>query len=111
MTSMEKQTLIDAIERARHELATAEKALCEYESLAENNVFSSIEEALEEIEDKLTKVAESACAGAYNRGKSQYKQLFIVDGITYIALMKVEYNRHDKTYYYIDEVTMSYKQA
>ena len=43
------------------------------------------------------------CEGAGNCGMDKYTQEFIVGDMHYIATLTVEYNRHDKTYYYIDE--------
>lgn len=97
-----KETLELAVNEARKALQAAEKALYDFNTSAENNVFPSVEAAEDELEDVLHKRAFQDCQGAYNCGDSEYRQEFFVDGIKYVAIYEVEYNRHDKMYYYID---------
>ena len=67
-----------------------------------NNVYASIEDATE-LEDTLSDEAHQDCEGSYNCGNSEYSREFIVGGKLYIAkLENIQYNRHDKTYYYIE---------
>jgi hypothetical protein len=61
----------------------------------ENNVFSSMEEAEGVVYARLKDEAYKDCEGTYT-------QEFIVNGVHYIGTLSVEYNRHDKTYYYIE---------
>lgn len=98
---MTRRELNEAIKVAQANVAVAQKALDDFESLAENNVYASMEEAgvLEEI---LAGRAFEDCEGSYNCGSPIYEQEFMVDGIVYVATLEVKYNRHDKTYYYID---------
>ena len=109
MANMDKQELINAIELAKKNLLSAELALDKYEAVAANNVYPTIDEALADIEDKLNAKADRDCEGAHNCGNDEYEQMFMVGGVTYIALLKVEYNRHDKTYYYVDGTDFEWK--
>lgn len=61
------------------------------------------------MEDKLLGQAREDCEGAYNCGADHYDQEFMVGDVRYLGTLTVEYNRHDKTYYYIDGSNFSYK--
>lgn len=98
---MTRQELKSAIEAARLDVAVAQKALDDFEQLAENNVYASMKEA-EALEEVLGGRASDDCEGSYNCGSPIYEQEFMIDGVVYVATLEVEYNRHDKTYYYID---------
>ena len=77
--------------------------LVEYaEALPENNVYPTLEEAEYAIEDMLYDRAFEDCEGAGRGGLNEYRQLFIVGDKTYVGIYNPEYNRHDRTYYYID---------
>jgi len=105
---MTKQDLINAVDASKILLFAAENALEDFNSLAENNVFDDLENANYKIEGILEDKASNACEGSHCRGLSKYTQEFIVDGITYIGTLYVEYNRHDKTYYYVDSSEYSF---
>ena len=98
MTSLELELNVQA---ARENLAEAIAELAVYERKAENNVYATLEEAYE-LEDKLADRAFDDCQGAHNCGDCEYRQAFMVDGVESVAIYTPEYNRHDKTYYYID---------
>jgi hypothetical protein len=106
---MTKEELQQAIEVAKKNLAAAETALADFIASPANNVFETLEEAEEEIEDRLRNMAHADCEGSYNCGEDVYEQEFIVDDILYCAKLKCEYNRHDKTYYYLDGAEFSYE--
>jgi len=53
---------------------------------------------------------EGAYNWAYNCGLDEYTQEFIVGSTKYLGTAKFEYNRHDKTYYYIERCTFSHKE-
>jgi hypothetical protein len=91
-----------AISSAKSLLRDAEFNLSEFEARAENNVFETLEDADGKIEDKLLAEAHADCEGSYNCGDESYTQDFMVGGLKYRGTLNVEYNRHDKTYYYID---------
>jgi len=66
-----------------------------------------MQEAENVIENRLENMARDDCEGAGNCGAAKYMQEFIVDGSHYMATLSVEYNRHDKTYYYVEEQQFS----
>lgn len=88
---------------------TAIHNLYKFDAKAENNVFATLDEAESEVEDKLLNEASDDCAGAGNMGCEAYTQEFMVDNVAYIGTLTVEYNRHDKTYYYVDGSNFTYK--
>jgi hypothetical protein len=100
---MTKDELLENIKIAQKQLDEANAKFVEFETSIENNVFASLNEAESTLERLLEYRARAACEGSYNCGLDQYTQKFIVDNIIYIAILDVEYNRHDKTYYYIDQ--------
>lgn len=93
--------LAQNVTAAQVTLSAAVAALDAFDQLAENNVFASLKDA-ERLEDTLECRARDDCEGAGNCGNDEYRQEFLVDGVKYVAIYKPEYNRHDKTYYYID---------
>jgi len=106
-----KETLQQAVKDAQEALNAAQSALYAFETSAENNVFESIKAACRKLETTLLDRAHEDCEGSYNCGDEEYTQEFIVDSVKYIASLKCEYNRHDKTYYYVDGHKFSYKIA
>lgn len=94
--------LEEAVKSARAALQAAESALYRFDTAIENNVFESVEKARSVLEDRLYQEASDDCEGSYNFGSNEYRQEFLVDGKGYVAILEVEYNRHDKTYYYVD---------
>lgn len=101
MTIKREWYVADVME-AKAALKYAEEQLEAFDQSPENNVFESLDAAYA-LEEVLRDRAYQDCEGAYNCGNDYYEQEFIVDGKHYIASAKVEYNRHDKTYYYIEE--------
>lgn len=65
--------------------------------------YSDMEEAKDEVEDWARQEAAEACEGAYNFGDDEYSRIVEVDNVFYKITVRIEYGRHDKTYYYIDE--------
>lgn len=106
---MSKEELKQAIEEAKQNLAAAEQALADFIASPEQNVFASLDEATNELENRMRNQAHEDCEGSYNFGLDVYEQEFIVDGILYLAKLECEYNRHDKTYYYVDYAKFSYE--
>jgi hypothetical protein len=107
MTTLKE--LQDNVKSATIALEKATMALEIFKSSPQNNVFESVEKACSELEDRLTNQASDDCEGSHNCGQSEYHQEFIVDGVHYIATLTCEYNRHDKTYYFIDTSKFTYK--
>lgn len=107
------------IEELEHALATA-KAVVDHiaEKLHEaiqdpiNNVFTTLEKARVVLSRRMKQEAMDACEGSHCMGMEQYTQIFYVDDGAgpiekYIATANIEYNRHDKTYYYVDSFEFS----
>lgn len=94
---------------AQGELGLAEKALSEFDSAIEQNVFDTLEDAIEVLTERLLEQACADCEGSYNCGVEEYTQEFVVDGIHYMGTLTCEYNRHDRTYYYVEEHKFTYK--
>lgn len=101
------KSIIATAEKAKRD---AEAALHDFESLPENNVYASLEDA-EELEDILRDQAAEDCEGSYNCGSPEYRRELMVDGEKYVAILKVDYDRHDKTYYYIYGSTFEIKKV
>ena len=91
------EDLKNRVKELQQELKEALYAQSAFEAMPENNVFDSLEEA-DKLKEILYARASADCEGSYNCGEEQYVQDFIVD---------IEYNRHDKTYYYVDEFKYS----
>ncbi len=106
-TKIELETAVIA---AKKNLSDAETALEAFLDLPENNVFDDLAKACRAIERKLEDKAFQACEGANNFGMNQYSQIFIVGDKRYLGVSNFEYNRHDKTYYYIDGSKFSYSE-
>lgn len=94
------QSLKNIIAEGEKTLAATKSALHDFESLPENNVYATLEDA-DELEDILRDQASEDCEGSYNCGAPEYRRELMVDGVKYVAILSVDYDRHDKTYYYI----------
>jgi hypothetical protein len=106
-----KEMIIDAktdVEFCSVRLKQAECNLEALESDIRNHVYESLEVAEFKLEGILCREANEACEGSYCWGEDSYSQDFIVDDKEYVATMTFEYNRHDKTYYYVDCSEFSY---
>lgn len=106
-----KQELELSVANAKAALATAEAALQAFHDAPENNRFDNLGEALAQIEDDLREQAFEDCQGAYNCGADSYSKDFYVGETLYRGTAEFEYNRHDKTYYYIDGCTFTYEEV
>lgn len=65
--------------------------------------FKNIQNAESWAEDECQKQAYSDCEGSYNYGSDQYNATVRVEDKFYKISWGFEYDRHDKTYYFIDE--------
>lgn len=107
----EKQELELSVANAKAALATAEAALQAFNDAPENNRFDDLQVALDTVEDDLRSQAYDDCQGAYNCGDDSYSKDFQVGDTLYRGTAEFEYNRHDKTYYYIEECTFTYEEV
>jgi hypothetical protein len=101
------QDLEEAVLMAYTSLAAVRLALENAQELPENNVFESMDDAKAKLRGDLYTKAEQDCESLHNGGKAKYEREFMVDDVVYIATLDVEYNRHDKTYYFIEESEFS----
>jgi len=65
--------------------------------------FETEEEASDFFEDFHGDKASEDCEGRHNMGNESYEDYCRIGDKYYIASTEFEYNRHDKTYYYVDE--------
>ena len=98
------------IHNLNEELVMCQTELHLLESSAEYNKFSNMESAEATINGMLEDLAGSDCEGSYNCGSPQYTQQFYVNDVLYEGILDVEYNRHDKTYYYVEETNFTVKK-
>lgn len=106
-----KKELELSVTNAKAALATAEAALQAFNDAPENNRFDDLDDALGTIEDQLRDLAFADCQGAYNCGADYYRKEFYVGDTLYRGTAEFEYNRHDKTYYYIEECHFTYEEV
>jgi hypothetical protein len=102
MPDMTKEELTAAVRCSKEAFEAATLALELFEREPKNNVFESVAKAEYELEDVLRDRAAADCEGSYNCGADEYRQGFFIDGVEHVAIASVEYNRHDKTYYYVE---------
>lgn len=109
-----RETLEVNVKNAEEFLALAQQALLEFDCAPENNVFDTLEEAENSIENRLLNFAKEDCEGSYNCGSPTYEQEFIIGykhPTRYIGRLSVEYNRAEKQYYYVDEYEFSVEEV
>lgn len=97
-----REELSADVKRTGDAYSAAKVALENFERDPKNNVFDSLEDAEKTLYGTLETRAAEDCEGSYNCGDDEYRQGFFVNGVEHVAIASVEYNRHDKTYYYID---------
>lgn len=110
MSQSDHELLVNAVSIARKALELAELELQEYERAPERNVFDTLEDALDEMREVLHQRASDDCEGSYNVGYDTYTQDFYVGDKRYQAWIEVEYDRHDKTYYYVDRIEFGHME-
>jgi hypothetical protein len=92
-----------AIKQAENELVGAKSRREEFLEDPRNNRFDTLEDAEGTLYETLRDRASTDCEGSYNCGSDEYSQRFYVGDQLYVAVAQVEYNRHDKQYYYVDD--------
>ena len=97
-----KATVINLQKELQEAEFNLDQALCSYQY----NSFNSLDEAETQLYDELYSRASKDCEGSHNCGFDQYSQPFSVGDKQYIAVAGVKYNRHDKTYYYVDSFNL-----
>jgi hypothetical protein len=101
--TLSRQEIQDNIDRVSAELTIWNFQMNNFNQDPKNNVFQSLEDATLKIHGELYALAEQACEGSYNCGLAQYSKQFYVGETLYEGVASFEYNRHDKTYYFIDD--------
>lgn len=100
MTSL--NDLHEELKAAQNAVGEANKRIYDFECSPEQNIYVKLDDAEGYIYERLMRYAGEACEGSHCYGESEYTQEFKVGEDRYIAKLELEYNRHDKTYYYID---------
>lgn len=98
---MTREELVAVVDKCTAALDEAKENLDLWDRAIANNIYDSVE-AAGILEDTLLEMAQADCEGAYNCGEDSYTQDFLVDRVAYTAILECEYNRHDKTYYYVE---------
>lgn len=107
-TTLVRADLLANIQVAKDALSAAQDALDTFDAIAENNRFATVQGGVRRIEGLLMSRAHADCEGSYNCGDDVYEQEFMVGEVVYVGRLECEYNRHDKTYYYLDSSSFSY---
>lgn len=110
---MDKTAINAEIATLRTKIAELETSMSVFDDQLENNQYESHESAERVIFNRYENIAGEACEGSYCCGASEYKQQYQISGnpAVFEATVSFEYNRHDKTYYYIDDSDYSYKEV
>lgn len=103
-----KKEMKAKVKALQAEIAVLETQIEEFDSSPEQNIFESLDKAANQITDRFKDIAHQQCEGAGNCGSPEFKQKFSVDGKSYEATVGFEYDRYDKTYYYIENTSYSY---
>lgn len=71
---------------------------------AGGEVYDTLEDAIEDVNDQHYTEAHEACEGSHCMGMDEYETFVYIkgEGKYYTLKTTFSYNRHDKTYYYID---------
>lgn len=105
--SNERQALVDNVDHYVKQLNAAVAELDRWDSLPDNHKYRTLAAAEGHLKDWLCDKAHADCERRGEAGQNQYTQEFSVAGKRYRAVLVVEYNRHDKTYYYVDGTEFS----
>ncbi|WP_355586209.1 hypothetical protein [Xanthomonas cannabis] len=101
-TDRNREFWLSSIQSLENDLAHARDRLAEYDEAPERFQFDTVEDASGVLGDVLWSRAHADCEGSYNCGDDEYRQECYVQGVKHVAIFTADYNRHDKTYYYID---------
>jgi hypothetical protein len=100
-----------AVKAALDNLNIANQELVAFDDSIDNHTYDTIEDAENSVIDYLLYKAGEDCEGSYNYGDPEYTLEFMVGDQKYIGTLSIEYNRYDKTYYYIDGYDFEYKEV
>jgi hypothetical protein len=100
---LQKQELKSRLSTLSNEMVEVRILISNIDNDINYNVFDTVELAEDYLFNRFECEANDACEGSHCCGEDKYTQDFMVDGVVHTAVGDFEYNRHDKTYYYIDE--------
>ena len=69
--------------------------------------YKTLEEAEDSIAHQAKAEASESCEGSHRMGADDYTIPYKLDGRYYKMTIRITYNRHDKTYYYVDGYKVS----
>ena len=109
---MDKAQIAAEIATHKKAIALLEQSMTDFDSLIENNQYEDHGTAEASIEDRFRNIAGEQCEGSNNCGEEKFMQRYQIAGNPnmFEATVSFEYNRHDKTYYYVDGTTYSYAE-
>jgi hypothetical protein len=110
---MNKTQIAAEIKSLQNKINQLNQQLEDFDSALENNQYDAHNDAEGHIHERYLGIAGEACEGSYCYGESEYKQRYQIKGnpALFEATVSFEYNRHDKTYYYIDGQDYSFKEV
>lgn len=103
-----KEDIQEAIKTLQKYVGQLEQRLAEIEGDINNHIYPDLDTAMGNLEGLFDSWANNDCEGSHCCGSPEYTQEFIVDDVKYMGIGLYEYNRHDKTYYYIDGSSFKY---
>lgn len=109
MLKDEREHCYRQFEKYQMDLNEYDCQIARLEHLPEANVFDDMDEAEGEIEAKL--LAEVYDTPHGECGHSKYTCGFMVGDKKYIGTLEVEWNRHDKRFYYEDGTKFTYVEV
>jgi hypothetical protein len=77
----------------------------------EYNMYSNQNEAKNRVEGLLEDLANNDCEGSYTCGLAYYSCDYSANGKNFLCVATPEYNRHDKTYYYVDSIKFDHLEV
>ena len=91
-----REEIQNNIGRLNSELAVWCGHMTKFENDPLNNVFDTLDEAEQTIQDELYSLSSSADEESYSCGMDEYSKQFYVGKVLYTGTSTFEYNRHHK---------------
>jgi hypothetical protein len=107
------------IDFLRYQIDTSEKSIAALKATIQDmkkdlcmHCYESHDTAEAAIHAKLDEEAHNDCEGSYNCGAECYFQEYTISGSPdiYVAKLSVEYNRHNRTYYFVEGTEYSFSK-
>ena len=115
-TESQQQYKIDCLKQQLDEVKKSalvlEATIRDMKNHLSMHCYESHDNAEAQISGDLEIEAYRGCEGSYKCGADTYEQDYTISGSedVFTGVLKVEYNRYDKIYYYIDGIEYSYKE-